>query len=711
MSHDPVGPVGSRGEGRMEAPPKPDSVGQVGGRWHAPARFSAWLASQLRDDGKGLSAEVAFRPDGILVFLYRISGRTVPLFLVVGRRGNKGRLTRFGTLLMPVECPPALADYLIAHTEQRLNRIFPKDPPTWLRRRAQNVTVLGWGATFLQEFCYDLLLPGTTQWGASYLRSELFEPSEGLTLEIAGNPSLSLKLVPSTHPVQEGWVGQYGPLVLTLSDPTYIKHPFVNYIGYALSLLVPSNAKLRSFDENDGDWMRNMGDMISDDAFLIGGFRSHDENAKAFFGAKGNVICVGNLDRECLTYAGAPTGRVEGTNLDLWHVHISHHLINTYRNNDITDVNVVTANGEEELEAIVRDVLRESPELLVVQGGCASQLIGESSQRSLESAMAGSSVRVPCIAVDVCLEHSNDYRRIWDTLLEQTRPAKRLPIRRNSLNLVGYGHEDTPSMPELLGLLREVGIEDVQLLLPTFDMRRLPDFTGAAVTVVYPSPHVIDSFSAARRHCPTTPLFLDAPWGIAATLKWLNAILTAMGRLPLSSSQAETLVRRHLPSGFEQRKQEAQGKRVGFVCSRLYVKGEQSWIRHGLPLTTVLSELGLSLDLILLPSKRGLPLRLPPSVLESWGIGAGPAGRNRLIAAEPEETIEATLARAGSHVVYSEWEGDERVLGSGRPCFSWSDMRMGIEGSARNLRLLLRMASVPFFERYDRYFNQPPPRG
>ncbi len=692
------------------SPPTPDALGRVEERWHAPALFSDWLARQMADPAKGISAEVSFRPDGILVFLYSASGRRVPLFLVVGKRGAKGEPSRFGTLLIPVPCPVELSQQLLTHTRQRLEEVFPQEPPTWMRRRALGVQKVGWGATFLEEFCYDLLLPGVTQWGQCLFQSDRFDPRSGLELTFSGAPGFRLNLVPSHLPSVGTWMGQYGPFTLTLADPSLAKHPFVNYVGYALSLLVPPKAKILSFDENAGDWLRNIGDPISQDAFLINGFRSCEENARALFGSKGRIIWACNLDRECMTYPGWHTGPTEGTNLNLWNIQTSADFIRTTRSTDLHDEEVITADGERDVSRIAEQVLVTSPDLVVVQGGCISQLMGENSRRSLDAALVRAGADTPTLAFDVSLEHDGDYLQLWDDLIDQTKPESPT-VRPNSINLVGYGHERTPGISELLELLGAVGISDVQLVLPTFDMAQIRGFTQAAATLIYPSPHVIRSFSRARRHCVTNLLFPAAPWGVAGTISWLNTVLESVGRPPLTASLQQELTQRFLPASWAKLLLEPTDDHLGFISSAAYAKQDGSEVRHGVPIPSLLAEMGFALDLVLLPPRQGYAMRLPEDVYARWGIQEDGQSRNQLIVGQPGETLGELVRRARPSAFYTEWEGDERLLRQGKYGFSFSDLRMGLAGAAHNLAQLRRLARLPFSARYALYCSERPPHG
>lgn len=691
----PVLPQGSQTGG---VPPSSDS-GQVDGRWHAPHKFSSWLAAQMQDQGAGLSVRVDFRPDGILAFSYQWKKAKVPVFLVVGRRGSKGEVTRFGTLFAPLPCAPEVEKRLLHHTATRLDQIFRGTPPTWLSRRSSPSLVVGWGPSFLQDYCSDLLVPGVTHWGSTLLQDAQFDEDRSLLLSFRGDASFDLRLYPSCEKTNKPWVGQYGPLVLVAPDSSIAAHPFVSYVSFVFSLLIPSGATLLPYDSSQQDWIPLMGDTRGEDTFLVGHFRTSEELYKAIFAAKAKIAVVGNLDRECSSALRWLAGATEDAIMDFWHIHTSREAYMSFRTTDISDTDVVTIDGEARTTELIRQVIDSPLDLLVVQGGCPSALMGETGGRSLDAALEGAQRTPHSFTVDVCLGENTDYRRFWDMLV-QMDPAEEPLTVADRLNLVGFGHRQTPALSELLRLLGEAGLSDIHTFLPTFEAASIPGTRSARATVVYPSPHVVDAFSMARRHFGQAVVFPDAPWGIQGTRQWLDQVLRSMGRDGLPDHLWQAMVAARTPSQWAEWRGATAGLRVGFAASAHYFMQPDSHLRHGLPIAQVIQELGFGIDLVVVPPTDTQPRRIPKTTLERWG-GSSP-GAVRVVYGKHGETLHELLQRCEPVAFYSEWVGDQRLLMAGKEPFSVADLHMGLEGTVRNLRFLLQLSTLPFAQRYGR---------
>lgn len=671
------------------------------------AHHASWLEGRLQERSQDLSAQVLFRPDGILVFHYTLKNTRIPVFLVVGRTGQKGRITRFGTLLTAVPCPPNVAQRLETHTENVLQAAFPQEAPIWLKKRTSDVSQIGWGTSFLGSFGEGLLVPGETRWGNTVLQSQRFDPEEGLTLTLSGPSPTTLRLRPADAPNSDPWVGKYGPLVLTASTKEWTKNPLVGYIGYALSLAIPPNAGIFLYDEYAVDTPRHEGGTLVDDPFLLGPFRDCEVIHSALFGAKGNVAMLYNLDRECAYGLKWLPGPSLETQMDLWRLHPSREFYGKWRFTDLSDMDLLSSGGEPRLTEMIQQEAATSPDLYFLFNGCAGQLMGDEAGRCFGAAFGGKAAD----GVSVCfhgLTPEDDYQRMWDILLEYaTRNAPTTSVP-NRLNLVGYGHEATRGLGELLELLESMGVAETQLLLPTFDMTKLHRFADAAATLVLPDSRVIDSFSRARRHCRGPVLFPSAPFGINGTLRWLDKVRISLNMHPLCAEEKSELCQRLVPDDWNRLRQKAQGQRVAFIATPSYVKRPDSQTRCGIVLPEVLNEMGFLLDLTVLPSSVCDTVGLPDSVLRRWGIdptSPSPPDGNRLIVGRPGQQVSDLLAQSAASLVYSEWEGDSRVLASGRHPISAADFEMGMQGATRTLAKLVGLDSLPFLHRYKQYFG------
>ncbi len=677
----------------------PSQPGTAEGRWDSPEQICLYLARHLQDQGKQLSARVSFRPDGILVFQFLSGKEKALLFLVVGRFGTMGKRTPFGTLYAPLPGAQLLNERLIEHTASCLQAAFPDDPPVWLRKANEGIKTLGWGSEFLSEFCRDLLKPGATFWGMQRLRRVFFELPRDLVLEFEGPEPFELRLAPSDPGFQGTVVGHYGPLTLSAPDSGLLRNQLVNYVGYACSLQIPADATLDEYEMNQADWDRVVGDGLSEDAFLLNGFRCVDETYKALLGASGNIALVGMLDRECANYFRWLTGPTEESHFDLWHIWPNRNTVKAYSLVDLGDQGVLGNAWEQKSDEVLRRVLDSRPDLVVVQGGCVAELMGESVKNSLHRVLQGGPIPVPIVTLDTCLDKSDGYGQFWSDLLKATSQQTG-EIEATAVNLVGYGHAGTPGYEHLLRLITLAGAASVHSLLPTFDTQRLAQFRRAALTVVYPSAHVTSAFALARESCRGTVLSLDAPWGVEPTLRWLRNLRNALGAADWPWELEQEIARQWPQSTWHSLQSEATSHRIAFVASTATLLQPGSAVRHGLPLPGFFKEMGFGLDVLVMPSRKGTSLQLPPQVLEQWGCGPEKTGEptgiggTRLIHSNPGDSRATILARTDAAVVYSEWEGDERILQAGKQPVSPTDFRMGIAGALYNLRFLLSLCSL-----------------
>ncbi|MDD2804915.1 MAG: AAA family ATPase [Elusimicrobiales bacterium] len=253
------------------------------------------------------------------------------------------------------------------------------------------------------------------------------------------------------------------------------------------------------------------------------------------------------------------------------------------------------------------------------------------------------------------------------------------PARRYDVNLAWQG----PSRSALEELLSGAGL--------TFAPAGGNPYSAMAVSKLQvlpaPDPVFSQAFDAAglKWACPR------APYGLAASKFWLEAIFKALGRKPGRRSAPPAELSRdyaRLAAG-------AAGCSAVFVC-----EGEQlarldgGALVCGVPVLSFLAEAGFSLA-FLVPEKDAPAARAALRALPAAQRGAklsffrDPPGLRRLLASGPRSSL-----------VYSDIPLDPRAAEAGRTSFSSAQFSPGFAGAVATLDLLLRLCRWDFNAKY-----------
>ena len=652
-------------------------------KWSSPATTGNWLAQRLREGDASLAVTVDYRPDGNLLMLFRSRTRSVPLFLAVGRQLPVGTQTRFGTLATPSDVPRDVAAAFIQRTVKALDKLFPNQLPTWLISRAESSAEIHWNAYILRTLCGDLLAPGATRWADLRFLTSSFVAREGLRLSLGPQPAFDLCLAPTRSSPSGFKVGEYGPLTLTVPQEEFLREPLVRYIGFVLALSVPRQGELvvpppgpEPVLPSPGNpapeapppqaWWTQMGSQ----PFLVDKIADDPEVLRSLYGSGSDVLTICNMDRECPSYLGLLAGHWETGDVNLWGIHPSTEFLESLRTTDLGDQEILALGGESITLNLIKQAIQDPrPRLLVLFNSCLGHLMGDDVRRCLADIPGPP---ISCLVFDVCLDDTDNYRLLWDGLLELFADPN-APKKPGSVNLVGYGPANSRPMTELRGLLARVGLSDVRCILPTLNLDEVQQFLGAEHTFVYPSEFVASAFQLARRFCPEPCRTIPAPWGFQGTLRWLASLQTSDSAM--SEDDLQKLAQSFLPPDWESLRARASAYSICFAATSEVLSDEAGLVRHGIPLKPFLEELGFGFETLLVSH-------------------AEPLGLTRKLA-----TSNATL-------VYSEHALEDRALAAGKVPFSFKDLEMGFEGAVRTLRRLLRLAEVPFYRRFSEYGSE-----
>lgn len=672
-----------------------DERGLHNDRWIAPAKFSAWLGKRLAGRTAGLGVRVGFRPDGTLIIDYRSDARYARHYLLVGREKGGGLASDLGELREHPSSTLKVLPSLLHYTQQVLHRLFAGQPPVWLRR-AEERSVLGWGPGLLEECCSDLLIPGLTHWGSQWYEGSSFD-NDTAYLVFRGLKDFVLFLSREAPDSPEKLVGSYGGLFLSTDDPSLKLDPFVNYIGYVLSIRLPSNPEILHHDPFIGDRAQD-GVPYSEDGFLMcveASFALFFEGPTMLF-AEGDIAVVVHGERECATCFRALPGPTEEYAEDQWSLMVEKDRLRHYRFTDFSSADIATGDGRDGASLLVRQIAADKPDIILLINACSGVIMGETCEAIFAEAFGEAlpdAILIPC---NVTLTTDTEqFVRQWERLLRASR-VRSPSIIPGHVNLVGYGSRNGQTVKGLSELLSDIGITDVQYIIPSFDSRRIAAAAAAELTVVYPYSRITMAFSEAQQHLLGPTLDLAAPWGVEYTDRWLSAISSARGNGELTLEQLEDLRLRHLPTDWYTLKERAKAHRIGFIMSLSYMVEKGSHIRYGLPVVEFLREMGFGVDLVVMPPRGRSFAPVSRFTLERWSVTPEGDDRVRLIQGHPGQSLGELLSSSAAVVFYSEFKADERILRVGKQPFSREDLHMGYAGAYTNLVTLLRLCELPF---------------
>ena len=266
------------------------------------------------------------------------------------------------------------------------------------------------------------------------------------------------------------------------------------------------------------------------------------------------------------------------------------------------------------------------------------------------------------------------------------------PGRPETVGLVGY--RPGRALSELQELLELAGLSVSGAIVPLVTRRLLHDTLCAETIVIAPSrlhdamyDGLVEGAAESGRRV-IRPVF---PWGIDATVRWLEAICADCGiEVPEAAIARAEWARRFTGPG-------QVGKSFIFVCdpseaSRLVDPVSPA----GLPIVPMMCGLGLSVRLFVHGDDGDAGF-----ALETVRNGI-PAGEDLVQAASfvSRQDLDGLLREDDVAAVYSEMFFERRATRAGVPAFSPRIFEPGIDGALRTLRRFQRLASLPFYRRY-----------
>jgi len=321
---------------------------------------------------------------------------------------------------------------------------------------------------------------------------------------------------------------------------------------------------------------------------------------------------------------------------------------------------------------------------VVVHSTCIPTVIGDDAEAVV--ARWQKRTKVPI----VYMNHTEASCQDFDVCLALFRKLQKDPAfakvarRRGCVNLVGF--PEGAALKELVGLLREAGIEVNARVMPSLSIDAVRRYLAAEAQVLYPNGAYAKTYQEFFEHLPIKTLRLDAPYGWDGTKAWVQGVAAALGR-KRGVKPALAQAAKDLAPGWDAARGQARGRSVAFVVDGYHMRRlsepAQTW---GVPLLRLLREMGLGVEVLC--------------------FGEAKKGAPGLSFFQTPEQLEALLAKGAFAAVYSEYTYDSRLARAGKAQFSLDCFEMGLAGAARSLARLSGICRWPFARRYARYMGE-----
>ena len=358
------------------------------------------------------------------------------------------------------------------------------------------------------------------------------------------------------------------------------------------------------------------------------------------------------------------------------------------------DESDVILGGAKKLDALLASVARGAPAgcLVALVPDCVPLLTGEDVEGIVRR-------RAPALGERlVYLNLAADPRAtLFEKLFAKFHGGGRRRAARGRVNLVGF--PDVAGTRELIGLLAGLGVLVNARLLPDFSVAEIRRWDGADLQVLLPhrlleaaferaalsakggrtrSEDGVPMAAAAGRRAVAPP----APYGLAGTRRWLEAVLAAAGK-PRLLREAWPRLSADAEAGFRRAKSRLRGRSVILVDDALAVARYSDPCRtFGVPLLPVLREMGVGVRFALY---RAPGKARPPRRGVRWF--SSPRELGRILRGEP------------CRAVFSNVFFDRRITRAGKTPFSLSIFEMGLAGAVRSLRRMDGVTSLDFYEK------------
>ncbi len=258
------------------------------------------------------------------------------------------------------------------------------------------------------------------------------------------------------------------------------------------------------------------------------------------------------------------------------------------------------------------------------------------------------------------------------------------------VNVVGMPAR--PAGDRLLELLELAGIAVNARLLPVVDPGEAGRWMEADLQVVVPDPYMEKLVASVFAPLPLEPIDAGPPWGVAGSIRWLEAVARAARR---SAAMGEVIGRgmERIGPALDALTSRASDLSLGFVGTAAELASiADPGLMAGIPVAGMIAEMGFSLDLAVFGDGEPGPEGMPQERIRV-GRFADAAG------------LDSLLASMQSRAVYSDFHADRRIGRAGKTPFSLQSFEPGPGGALSTIEALLRASDLPFYARYGRHLG------
>ena len=271
-----------------------------------------------------------------------------------------------------------------------------------------------------------------------------------------------------------------------------------------------------------------------------------------------------------------------------------------------------------------------------------------------------------------------------------------------TINIIGLA--PSRGADELQELLAAIGIEVNEVLIPDLTYEMIENLPRASLNVFVPNDiwqHHYDQLAVDTRIPHIQP---PAPWGLEQTRRWLHEVANT---LEVTGKIEEAISEHWKP--WQQRwnrvRKEARNHRLGLV-----VRGEEVYhltlpsSTWGVPIITLLEEMGFGLDILLKLRDREQARRVSHEV---HSLFSDPK-RHSIKGFNSLEMMLERLDESPCEAVLTYQGYDWRVTQAGKGTFSLQHLEVGMQGAVRSAERLIGICKTPFYKRYGRFLKRTP---
>lgn len=372
---------------------------------------------------------------------------------------------------------------------------------------------------------------------------------------------------------------------------------------------------------------------------------------------------------------------------------------------DLDDFDIVMGNEEKLQRAVELAVAGPKPRIVSLHKACLPRVTGDDVERPLRLARSTAQVEV----LSQSMGHTHDrslYAEEREYGSEETQVLKRLllpPVGGRAAAMQGaarfdfVGYPDGADTEELALLLEDAGATINSILLPDVDVRVCLATPQPNLQVRFPNDYYQSAYDVVFDHLAPQVVTPAPPFGLAATEAWLREVASGLRLGEASTNAALARARDRIRPRWDVLAELSRDFRVGFVVDeRVLPRLNDPTLSFGLSIPTMLREMGMSM--VALCYAPDGDIRYAHHALDAYEIELRPFA--------DEVGMHALLRDGEFRAVYSDRTFERRLTRHGKTHFGFADFEMGFQGALRTFERLVRVCSLPFFQRYHRYLDR-----